>query len=108
MAGKSIINVLINGDTRGLTGALNDAGGKITSFATTAAKRFAVFSTALAGVATVVGKKAIDAASDESVCFAGSVVARPVTDRSLERCIDVRHVRQGRRAHRPVFGELLD
>jgi hypothetical protein len=64
MAGKSIINVLINGDTRGLTGALNDAGGRITSFATTAAKRFAVFSTALAGVATVVGKKAIDAASD--------------------------------------------
>jgi hypothetical protein len=64
MAGKSIINVLINGDTRGLRTALNDGSSNIGSFAAGAAKKLAGVGVAVAGVAAVVGKMAIGAASD--------------------------------------------
>lgn len=64
MAGKSIINVLINGDTKGLTGALDDAGGRISAFAGAAVKKLAVFGAAVGAASVVLGKKAIDAASD--------------------------------------------
>jgi hypothetical protein len=64
MAGRSVINVLINGDTRGLRKSLDEATSNIGSFAAGVAKKMALAGTAIAGVSAVIGKQAIDAASD--------------------------------------------
>lgn len=64
MAKSSIINVLINGDTRGLTSALNDADGKIGKLVTDASKKFVLFASAVGVAGIAIGKQFVDAASD--------------------------------------------
>ena len=64
MAGKSVIKVLIDGDTSGLDAALGKTSSSIASTVASASKKFAIFSAALGGAAIVVGKQLVDAASD--------------------------------------------
>jgi len=64
MAGKSVIKVLIDGDTSGLDAALGKTSSNIASTVASASKKFAIFSAALGGAAIVVGKQLVDAASD--------------------------------------------
>jgi hypothetical protein len=63
-AGKSVIKILIDGDTSGLDQALGKTSRNIGSMVADASKKFAIFSAALGGAAIVVGKQLVDAASD--------------------------------------------
>lgn len=68
MAGRSVINVLVNADTRDFVTGMDTAGRKVGSFATNAIKDVAKFTTALAGAGAIAavafGKQAVGAASD--------------------------------------------
>jgi len=63
-AGKSVIKILIDGDTSGLDQALGKTSRNIGSMVADASKKFAIFSAALGGAGIVVGKQLVDAASD--------------------------------------------
>lgn len=64
MAGRSVIKVLIDGDTKGLDSALGKADNKLGAFAKTAAKSFAVMGAAVVGGGLAIGKQLIQAAEE--------------------------------------------
>lgn len=64
MAGRSVINVLVNGDFRQLAKGLDDAGSKITSWSTGVAKKIGAVSLAAGAAAIAIGTKMANAASD--------------------------------------------
>jgi hypothetical protein len=61
MASKSVIKVLIDGDSKGLTSELSKADGKIGAFAKNTAKSFAVMGAAVIAGGVIIGKKLIEA-----------------------------------------------
>jgi len=86
MAGsrRSVISVLITGDNSGLNRSLDDSQSRLASFGAAAGKAMAAAGVAIAGASVVIGRQAVNAASDlEESINAINVVFGEASERML-------------------------